>query len=286
MSSAAVQKAFEHIRQRILSGELAPGAVLSEATLAKELGLSRTPVGEALRELAGVGLVQQIPRFGTIVRNITPDEMVELFEVREGLEPHAVALAAQRITPADVQRLTQLCRRLESFQTQLEAGGGAMLEGQPLREFLAADMAFHTLLIHATGNRRMARLIRDSHVMIQLFGARRLPHDRPIVAEVCRHHAQILAAVQAGDAEAARHAAAQHIRASLNHTLERLPQQRGGGDLASLALPDDVCAELRRLDALPASEALPAGRDPSPPAPLPQRERGVKRKRSARKVRR
>lgn len=245
--SGHIQKAVDHIRERILCGDLRPGFVLSESALAKDLGVSRTPVGEALRELAAVGLVEQVPRYGTIVRRVGRGEIVELYELREGLEPHAVALAVRRIAPEDIERLQKLCDRLEAFDAEMKKVSRERLEGQQLRDFLATDMAFHALLIHAAGNSRIARLVRDSHVMTQLFGTQRLVHDRGIISEVCRFHARILAAVRRGDAEAARAVAAEHIRASLAHTLENLDRYRGG-ELGAQALPDDVREELSRIE--------------------------------------
>ena len=103
--NTTIQQAYASIHLRILSGAFQPGFVLSEAVLAKELGVSRTPVGEALRELAGLGLVEQVPRYGTIVRRISRDEIVELYELRAGLEPYTVALAVQRIGAEDIARL-------------------------------------------------------------------------------------------------------------------------------------------------------------------------------------
>lgn len=243
-----IQKAVDYVRARILSGDFQPGFVLSESTLAGELGISRTPVGEALRELAAVGLVEQVPRYGTIVRRIGRAEIVELYELREALEPHAAALAVGRIALADVARLEKLCERIAEFKTGMARAKLERLEGQMLRDFLATDMAFHTVLIHAAGNHRIACIVRDFHVMTQLFGTQRLIHDKQIVAEACRFHAQILAAIQHGDARAARDAAAEHIRVSLAHTLENLDRQRPSGDLNMLALPEDVRAELHRIE--------------------------------------
>jgi DNA-binding GntR family transcriptional regulator len=265
-TSTTVQMAFDNIRDRILAGELPPGTVISEAGLAKQLGVSRTPVGEALRELASVGLVEQVPRYGTIVRTVTRQEIVELYELREGLEPHAVALAASRISAADLERLEMLCQRIEGFLADLEQSQRNALDGQTLREFLAADMAFHTLLIFAAGNRRIARVVRDSHVMTELFGTHRIVHDRTIVAELCQFHAQILAAVRRGDAEAARSAAAAHVRTSLAHTLECLDRRPNSGSLSSLALPDDVRDELRRVE----SNLQPPQSPSAPDTPFPQ----------------
>jgi DNA-binding GntR family transcriptional regulator len=253
MSTGNVQKAYDHIRDRIITGEFPPGAVVSEANLARQLGFSRTPVGEALRDLASVGLVEQVPRFGTIVRRIGRREIVELYELREALEPHAVALAVERISAEDLERLQKLCDRLESFLVGLEQSAQEELAGQALREFLAADMAFHTLLIHAAGNRRIAKLVRDSHMMTELFGTQRVVHDQRVVAEVCGFHTRILAAVHRRDAAAARALAAEHIHTSLLHTLQNLDRCRGD-DLATIALPDDVREELNRIESAAGKE--------------------------------
>jgi DNA-binding GntR family transcriptional regulator len=265
-----VQRAYDHIRDRIIAGDFPPGAVVSEAALAKELGLSRTPVGEALRDLASVGLVEQVPRYGTIVRRISRPEIVELYELREGLEPHAVSLAVRRISPEDIERLQKLCDRLEDFLADLKGPGRETLDGPALREFLAADMAFHTLLIHAAGNRRIAKLVRDSQMMTELFGTQRHVHDRKIVAEACRFHTRILAAVHRGDADTARALAAQHIHTSLLHTLENLDRYRGSDDLAAVALPDDVREELNRIES---GMARPSTEGPSTARPIAERPR-------------
>src|SRR5262245_15044729 len=91
-----VQRAYEHIQEAILSGHLPAGSVVSEAVLAKSLGISRTPVGEAIRQLAREGLVQQVPRYGTIVKPIDRRELIELYEMRAALESYAAARAAEK----------------------------------------------------------------------------------------------------------------------------------------------------------------------------------------------
>jgi len=242
------QRAYDHIRDRILAGEFQPGMVVSEAVLAKQLGVSRTPVGEALRELAAAGLVEQVPRYGTIVRSINRVEIVELYELREALEAYAVGLAAQRKTPEDLERLEKLFARQQSFLVRLRESGLERLDVQSLREYLAVDMAFHTLLIHAAGNERIARLVRDSHVMTVLFGTHRVIHNEALITEVCDDHGRILAAVREGDAETARTVSAEHIRRTLARTLDNLDRQRPGTDLAALALPREVREELNRIE--------------------------------------
>jgi DNA-binding GntR family transcriptional regulator len=243
-----IQHAYEHIRERIVAGEFPPGSVISEAALAKDLGVSRTPVGEALRELANAGFVEQVPRYGTIVRAISRQEIVELYELREALEPYAVALAAERISPADVHRLEALRAEIEGALTKLRRSRKPSLEGPELREFLAADMAFHTLLIAAAGNRRINALVRDSHLMTELFGAQGRFHDERVVAEACDFHARILDAVREGNAKAARIAAAEHVRASLRYNLEsfdRISHQPQAA-VDDVRLPESVRALLNR----------------------------------------
>ncbi len=245
------EQAFQQIRERIITGEFPPGTVISEAALAKDLGVSRTPVGEALRDLARAGLVEQVPRFGTIVRTISRDEMIELYELREAVEPYAVALAADRISPDDVRRLEKLCAQIEAGLEAMRRSGQPALEGAAVKEFLAADMAFHTLLIAAAGNRRILNLIRDSHLMTELFGAQGRIHTEHVVAEACDFHARILDAVRRGDSESARSVVAEHVRVSLRYNLESFDRPRGRTDVADLGLPDDVRAMLNRTEGQP-----------------------------------
>ena len=96
------ERAYQYLHARIASGALAGGALVSELSLAREMGLSRTPVREAIRQLIMEGLVEQVPRHGTIVRIPERREVAELYEVREALESYAVAQAARRILPADL----------------------------------------------------------------------------------------------------------------------------------------------------------------------------------------
>src|SRR3954465_7670210 len=149
------QKAYEHLQEGVLSGRLRSGAVISEAGLAKELGISRTPVGEAIRQLVREGLVEQVPRYGTIVRSIDRRELTDLYEMREALESYAAAKAAEHISGPILERLQQFCDVMAAIGRELREAGASELDEPSLRRFLAADMAFHMLIIEASGNRRM-----------------------------------------------------------------------------------------------------------------------------------
>src|SRR5215213_30844 len=117
------QKAYDHLQEGVLSGRIRSGEVISEAALAKELGISRTPVGEAIRQLVREGLVEQVPRYGAIVRGIDRQELIDLYEMREALESYAAAKAAEVVTEPMLARLEQFCDVMERIGQELQASG-------------------------------------------------------------------------------------------------------------------------------------------------------------------
>jgi len=242
------EQAYRHIHGKIASGRLSGGSLVSELSLARELGISRTPVREAIRQLILEGLVEQVPRHGTIVRIPNRRELADLYEVREALESYAVAEAARRVEPGDLELLGRLYGRMRELGRELLAGGAPMLEGAPLREFLAADMGFHLALIRATGNRRIMQIVGAMGVLVRIFGHRRQNHTPGIVRRTCRFHARILLAVRRGDAETARRWMVRHLRASKRQSLEstdRVQEEHAG---VCLTLPEDLLEELNRME--------------------------------------
>lgn len=244
------QQAYRYILDRIVSGELAGGSQVSELSLAGEIGISRTPVREAIGQLQMEGLVEQVPRFGTIVRTPARRDLVELFELREALESYAVTRAAERIAPEDVERLDRLCGHIDGIAETLRASGERLLGEESLRRFLAADMGFHMVLIRAAGNGRILKSVGDSRVLTGIFGRRRREHDLQIVERTQRFHRDILSAVRNGEAETARNLMADHIRASKAETLEHFERMGSDGEspAAPIELPADLIEELERID--------------------------------------
>lgn len=208
------QTAYEHLRREIVSGRLAAGSVLSEASLARELGVSRTPVGEAFRQLARDGLVEQVPRYGTVVRALERSDLVELFELREALECFAVARAAERIRPEQLAQAAAFCARMAAVGHEAAAAGLDELDEPRLAQFLAADMAFHHLIIEAAGNRRIARVVQETETVARIFRLRRQRHDLKVATAACEYHRRIVEALQAGDSQLASDVMRAHITAS------------------------------------------------------------------------
>jgi DNA-binding GntR family transcriptional regulator len=236
-------EAYLRLRERITTGQLAPGSVVSEASLAKDLGVSRTPIGEALRRLSHEGLVEQVPRYGTIVREVSTSELVELFEIREALEGMAATKAAERMTPEALEELDALCLTIEVELDSAQSTGKTRLEGESLSRFLAADLAFHMLIIASAGNRRLTDLIENTRSISSMFKARRGEHSVSRIRNANTAHRAIHRALAARNGRQAHDAVVDHIRTSREESL----RQREASPpvcLAALNLPDFIRQDL------------------------------------------
>ena len=139
---------FNTLRQAIITGEFAPGERLMEIALANRLGVSRTPVREAIRKLELEGLVVMIPRKGAEVARITEKDLRDVLEVRCSLEELAAELAAERMDEEGQEKLDQA---LVEFESAIESGDNAAIAD--------SDMEFHDIIFDATGNPRLIQII-------------------------------------------------------------------------------------------------------------------------------
>ncbi|MBO5461223.1 MAG: GntR family transcriptional regulator [Ruminococcus sp.] len=139
---------FNTLRQAILRGELKPGERLMEIQLANKLGVSRTPVREAIRKLELEGLVLMVPRKGAEVAQITEKSLIEVLEIRKALEELAVRLACERISPEGLEELKSAEKRF-----------AAVLEDEDITVVAEADIAFHDVIYNATGNQKLIQLL-------------------------------------------------------------------------------------------------------------------------------
>lgn len=240
-------KAYQHIQRKLLAGDWSAGDVLSELTVAKELGISRTPVREAFRDFEQEGVLEQVPRFGTRVKALDRRDLVELYELREALEPYAVVQAAGRLSEADAHTLQTLCQDMKSVAEELRKRGRTSPDAAMMKRLMSADLAFHQLLIRAAGNRRMMKIVADSRLLARIFATPRQEHNLTVIEETHRYHTQILEAVWSGKGEAARKLMAAHIRASLKEALDHYDQQKAASETVPLGLPDDMMTELHRI---------------------------------------
>lgn len=212
------QKAYQIIRTKLLEGELRAGNLVSEQALAQEIGMSRTPVREAIGQLQREGLFYKVPRVGTIVRLPDNQELGELYEVREALEGYSATVAARVLTDADLEDMSRLHQELYAIEADLLASDGPMSEDL-VRRYFSADIGFHLHIIRATGNNHIQQIISEFRVVQRVFEYDRMIHGLPIIQRAALQHGEILAALKQRDGDAARLAVAEHIRASRESAL-------------------------------------------------------------------
>ena len=142
---------FNTLRQAILRGELKPGERLMEVQLANKLGVSRTPIREAIRKLELEGLVLMIPRKGAEVADITENSLMDVLEVRKALEELAVQLCCDKITGKEIE---ELHRAADDFRRILKTS-------DDVTEIAEADVRFHDIIYLATGNQKLIQILNN-----------------------------------------------------------------------------------------------------------------------------
>ena len=188
------------LRREILTGELPPGERLMELHLADRLGVSRTPIREAIRMLELEGLVTMVPRRGAQVSQMTEKNMNDVLEVRRALDVLCVQLACERITEDGLHALREAC---ETFERTVGSGADN-------REIAQADVDFHNVIIRASRNERLIAL--EETLSLPMYRYRyEYIKDTEGHANLVSEHRSILESIVAGDAEAAAEAARIHI---------------------------------------------------------------------------
>lgn len=200
--------AYHRLHTAIRTGEFRPGDRLREIDVAEKLSLSRTPVREALRKLESDGIVEHRPRLGAVIRTLTKPEIVELYEMRLVLERTAAQMAAKHANPAEIDMLTDINAQIESA-------------GQDTPRAAALNQDFHSSIYLATRNRFLLASARALNNALILLGPTTLD-DEARIKTVGSQHAQIIAAIGAGDQQAAGDAAEAHLQTSLRHRLKVL----------------------------------------------------------------
>ena len=189
---------FTSIRDEILTGKLKPGDALNTVELSQRLGVSRTPIREALNRLIASGLVVNERHRGAHVRKLSIDEVVEIYYIRAALAGVAARLAAKRLSPEDSKHLFELC---DSMDRDLEAGHQDAM--------LAKNFEFHRTVYRASNSPRLEALVLEYYRQSDFY--RTLGLELPgRFAEISREHRTIAEALTAGDMDRAEGAAREH----------------------------------------------------------------------------
>lgn len=203
--------AYEQLKHEIRSNQLPPGYLIPEPEIALRLGMSRTPVREALVRLEAEGLVELVPRRGARVLPIHAADMQEIYEILTALEPEAAAnLAARKLSADDLAPLTEATAEME-----------AALAADDLDRWAAADDRFHQTLLQLHGNRRLAEFV--GALYDQAHRARMITlRLREWPTKSTAEHREILECLRRGDATAAREAFRSHRRRAMAELLSIL----------------------------------------------------------------
>lgn len=189
-------RVYRALRDLILTQSLPPGSALREQEITRTLGVSRTPLREALRRLEGESLVRRLSGGGVVVNSVSVEDVVETLHARKLLEGEAAAMAAGRLDPSVAEALrARILALRESARPDRE-------------EHWAVDCALHQAIAQASGNKLLCRTIESLKHRSRLFDMRRVPNP---VVPVCDEHIEILEAICAGDPERASDAMTRHI---------------------------------------------------------------------------
>ena len=201
---------FKTLRQGILTGELKPGERLMEIHLADRLGVSRTPIREAIRKLELEGLVTMIPRRGAEVAQISAQNLKDVLEVRQALDALGVELACERITDEGLAELKEAC---DHFAEMTKTKDATIIT--------KADVALHDVIIRATGNERLQQMI--SNLSEQMYRYRfEYIKDSSYHALLIEEHRRIYESIAARDKEQAVKEIQEHINNQLKTIMEHL----------------------------------------------------------------
>ncbi len=206
------QSVYRALQDLLARHHFAPGEKLNVEALSRDLGVSRTPVWEALKKLEMEGVVRTRPRKGVYVAALDADKAREIYVVREAVEGLAARLAARNITAAELRALE---RSLDAQEAAAAAADVAAMS--------RADIEFHNIVVEAGRNETLTRILRSLYGQILILRLQTLnlkDRIRPSLLE----HKRIFAALKSGDPDRAETAARQHIQMVLRDAMAVLPQ--------------------------------------------------------------
>ena len=230
-------QAYDELRRMLVTGRLTPGMQLVNRKLADEIGMSMTPVREAVTRLASEGFVEHVPGAGAFVRRISRQELSQLYDVREALEPVAAAAAAAHATGAETAELRALAAASFAIIRRIAARPAGHADAELMAEWLDADRRFHEIVFDAARNRWLTKVAADVKLLAYGFSPqRRMPAFLTVgkAVRTWRGHRRLLRALETRDSDLAAATIRSHIREGkdevfahlASHGLESLDGQR------------------------------------------------------------
>lgn len=204
------------LRESIVKGELRSGQKLTEPELAEKLGISRTPIREAFRQLESEGFLTVIPRRGAVVSSLTRKEIQEFYEIKSLLEGYAARVAAERITKKDIDKLKKLNEQLE-----------ALIEVDDVEAFFRKNNEFHNTFIALCGNEKLLEIRRNLVQKFLRFRLQALAVPGRLMGSV-KQHRLIIRALAKKDGRLAEAIVIKHSLQSGEELVEQLEEMDDG----------------------------------------------------------
>lgn len=194
--------AYKEVRKLLLGGDVHPGQRLSHRSLAKDLGLSRSPVREALLQLEAEGIIEHRPQSGVYLREVSPKELEELYDMRELIEPYAAERAARLASPAQLDQLRAVCDEITAISEQPKIT--QWLESAKNRRRLSMlDIDFHAAILAAAQNRVARRFFENAQIISLVVSWNHLKTEPAVlakrVAPTAKQHREIYEAIKKHD---------------------------------------------------------------------------------------
>ena len=207
---------YNHIRDAIVSSDIAPGKRLMEIELANTLGVSRTPVREALRKLEAEGFIKILPRKGAIVKQSSPKEVRDTLLIRAHLESLAAEIAAKKMD-AKSRELLRLAK--EKFEETARE--------EDLDKMIQADIDFHDIIFQATENEKLVQILNNLKEQVYKFRAIYI-RDKSYIDVIVAEHKELYAAIANSDSDKAKVIALSHIRSQEDALIKTLIDTKKG----------------------------------------------------------
>ena len=204
------EKCYDIVKELALTGKLEQGVLHNEKTLSESLGVSRTPVREALLELSREGMIVFVPNKGFMIREVTPSQVRDVFEVRRIIESHIIRAVTGQLTKSDIQKIGKMVKRQEKLAGQTDKVA-----------FIEQDRDIHMFLASKMGNQQIVAILMNLRDQIHFMGVRAVEQDERMHAVVSEHK-RIYVALQDRDGARACDELISHLINTEQTIIERI----------------------------------------------------------------
>lgn len=229
MTQTLAERSYDYIRERLSTGDLPPGKRLVNRALAEEIGVSVIPVREAIHRLASEGLIEHVPGSGAFVRKSDPQDLDNLYVLRDALESCAAGEAARYITDFQIEELELVLDESREIAEQIERQSRQHATKRQMNAWLDTEQRFHELLIEAARNPLLARVTQEHRAIAEIFDAQRNNSElltSEVASTTCDGKLRLLEALQQRDHESAKALMSEQIQRGRKQVLGYMRRNR------------------------------------------------------------